>query len=110
MIVTVFRSRLREERRTEYEVWAHEMEDLAHTMPGFISIKTFRADDGERVSIVEFANWEALKNWAHHPRHREAQRLGREKFYLEFHLQSGEVTRESHFVEDMLAPTTAKHD
>lgn len=98
MIVTIFRSRLRPEHAEEYALWAEEMEELAHTMTGFRSIKTFRHEDGERVSVVEFADWESLREWAHHPRHREAQRMRREKFYLEFHLQSGEVEREIHFV------------
>ena len=104
MIVTIFRSRLRPEHAEEYAVWAHEMEELAHTMPGFLSIKTFRHDDGERVSVVEFSDWESLAKWAHHPRHREAQRLGREKFYLEFHLQSGAIEREIHFVHEEITP------
>lgn len=97
MIVTVFRSRLNPHHREEYAIWSRDMDELARTMPGFISIKTFVADDGERCSVVEFADWESLQNWAHHPRHRQAQALGRERFYLEFHLQSGLVERESHF-------------
>ena len=61
-------------------------------MPGFISIKTFTAEDGERVSIVEFdkqANHDAWRN----PEHREAQHLGREKFYSEFQIQVCRVER-----------------
>jgi len=39
---------------------------------------------GERISIIEFAsNGDALA-WQRHPEHREAQRLGRERFYSEF--------------------------
>jgi len=98
MIITVFRSRLNPQHREEYALWARDMDELAHRMEGFISIKTFAAEDGERVSIVEFADWESLRAWAHHPRHLEAQKLGRERFYLEFSLQSGEVARESRFV------------
>ena len=100
MIVTVFRSRLREEHRAEYEVWAQEIEDLARQTPGFLSIKTFRADDGERCSIVEFSDWESHRAWAAHPRHREAQKLGREKFYAEFSIRAGEVVRNYEFVKE----------
>jgi len=56
-------------------------------MPGFVSIKTFIADDGEHVSIIEFRNEETHNAWKNHPEHKEAQRLGREKFYLEFKIQ-----------------------
>ncbi len=53
MIVTIFRSRLREEALAEYEPVATQMERLASSMPGFISFKSFTAGDGERVSIIE---------------------------------------------------------
>jgi heme-degrading monooxygenase HmoA len=60
------------------------MLELASRQPGFVSIKTFAADDGERVSIVEFESEAAQAAWRAHPEHREAQRLGRERFYAEF--------------------------
>lgn len=56
-------------------------------MPGFLSIKTFYARDGERVSIVEFESKEAHEVWRNHPEHMKAQRLGRERFYSEFKIQ-----------------------
>jgi heme-degrading monooxygenase HmoA len=63
-------------------------------MPGFVSIKTFVADDGERVSIVEFASADAQQAWRQHPAHLEAQRLGREKFYSEYRIQVCMVERD----------------
>ncbi len=93
MVVTIFRSRLRPEHREEYEVWDKRTHDLAVKMPGFISIKTFRAEDGERVSIVEFESEETLLAWRNHPVHKEAQELGRSKFYAEYHIQVAEPMR-----------------
>jgi heme-degrading monooxygenase HmoA len=87
MVITLFRSRLRPEAHAEYERWAKRMAELAATMPGFISLKTFHADDGERVSIVEFESEAAHGAWRDHPEHREAQRLGRERFYAEFEIR-----------------------
>ena len=87
MIVTIFRSRLRPEHEKEYHEWADRMESLASSMTGFVSIKTFYARDGERVSIVEFETAETHEAWRKHPEHKEAQRLGREKFYSEFKIQ-----------------------
>jgi heme-degrading monooxygenase HmoA len=80
-VLTIFRSRLRPEAQAEYERVAERMDQLAATMPGFIGIKTFAAADGERVSIVEFATAAEAMAWRNHPEHREAQRLGRERFY-----------------------------
>ena len=54
MIVTVFRSRLRPGSREEYIALVDRMVELAKTMPGYISHKGFFAEDGERVTIVEF--------------------------------------------------------
>src|SRR5438128_8676235 len=87
MIVTIFRSRLRSEHEAEYAEWAQRIHDLATTMPGFLSIKGFTAEDGERVSIVEFASEETQRAWRDHPEHRKAQALGRTKFYSEFRIQ-----------------------
>ncbi len=53
MLLTVFRSRLREEARAEYMALAGQMAQLAETMPGFLSRKTFVAEDGERLILVE---------------------------------------------------------
>ena len=83
-VLTIFRSRLRPEAQEEYERWAQRMDALAAQMPGFLGIKTFAAVDGERVSIVEFASDADALAWHRHPEHREAQRLGRERFYAEF--------------------------
>jgi len=94
MIVTVFRSRLREEHHEEYSHMAVAMKALAQAMPGFISMKTFTAEDGERVSIVEFSSEETHAAWREHPAHREAQRLGREKFYSTFRIQVCRVERD----------------
>lgn len=93
MIVTIFRSRLRPEHVEEYEALAPKIDALAHSMPGFISIKTFAHADGERISIVEFADEESHRAWRENPEHRSAQHLGRTKFYAEFHIQVCMVER-----------------
>jgi hypothetical protein len=51
MIVTVFRTRLKPGLREEYVALANHMNELARTMPGYISHKDFYANDGERVAI-----------------------------------------------------------
>jgi len=56
MIVTVFRSRLNADPAVmaEYRAMAGQMGALAKTMPGFVSIKRFLADDDVGCTIVEF--------------------------------------------------------
>jgi len=86
MVITIFRSRLRPENIEEYGRWSRRMDELAAQMPGFIAIKTFNAPDGERVSIVEFESAETMLAWRNHPEHKQAQELGREKFYSEYQI------------------------
>jgi len=86
MIVTVFRSRLKPGLREEYVTLANRMNELARTMPGYISHKDFYANDGERVAIVEFAHEQGQRAWQTNPEHRAAQKLAREKYYTEYHI------------------------
>ena len=97
MIVTVFRSRLLPGVREEYLALAARMNEIAARMPGYISHKGFFADDGERVTVVEFASEEAMRAWRAHPEHVAAQRRGRREFYAEYSIQVCSVIRESQF-------------
>jgi heme-degrading monooxygenase HmoA len=97
MIVIVFRSRLRPGVREEYVTLVDRMAELAATMPGYISHKGFFADDGERVTIVEFEHEQGLRAWRTNAEHRAAQKLAREKYYLEYSVQVCTLDRESKF-------------
>jgi heme-degrading monooxygenase HmoA len=97
MIVTIFRSRLRAGVGEDYTPTADRMDELAATMPGYISHKGFVAEDGERVTIVEFESEEALRAWRRHTEHMAAQKAGRDLFYEEFRVQTCEVLRQSNF-------------
>jgi heme-degrading monooxygenase HmoA len=97
MIMTVFRSRLRPGLRDEYVALANRMNELAATMPGYISHKGFFAEDGERVTIVEFESEETLRAWRQHPEHLAAQKQGRASYYDEYRVQTCEVLRDSKF-------------
>ena len=94
MVLTVFRSRLRDGcDLTMLEKIGRRMHELATAMPGFISYKDFQAADGESVTIVEFESAEAQRAWHEHPEHREAQRLAREQFLSEYRIQVGTPAR-----------------
>ena|SRR5687767_16030835 len=97
MIVTVFRARVRLEAQTEYDRLLARMGELAREAPGYISHKTFVADDGERVLIVEFASERTQQAWAERREHMGAMMQGREKFYAEYRVQVCTVERESSF-------------
>ena len=97
MIVTVFRSRLMPGVGDEYAVLAQRMNELAVTMPGYISHKDFTAEDGERVTVVEFESEEGMRAWRTHPEHIAAQRKARQTFYAEYSIQVCELVRAGTF-------------
>jgi heme-degrading monooxygenase HmoA len=97
MIIVVFRSRLREEALERYGPVAEEMERLGTAMPGLVSFKTYTANDGERVSIMEWESQAHLRAWREHPEHRKAQALGRSDFYEDYTILVSEELRRAEF-------------
>ena len=86
MVITIFRSRVDPRHAAHYQAVAARMKELAFAMPGFVSFKTFTADDGERLSMIVFESAETQRAWREHVEHKEAQRLGWEAFYTDFSL------------------------
>jgi heme-degrading monooxygenase HmoA len=97
MIITVFRSRLRPGLQDEYVALVDRMEKLARTMPGYISHTAYAGADGERLTIVEFEHEEGMRAWRTNPEHIAAQKLARQKYYTEYHIQVCTLDRESKF-------------
>jgi heme-degrading monooxygenase HmoA len=96
MIVVLFRSKLVEEP-AGYDEMAEEMDALARTMAGFIDVKSYKAEDGERLTIVWWENEETLAKWREQARHRVAQRTGREQWYAYYKMDVAEVVRQRNF-------------
>jgi heme-degrading monooxygenase HmoA len=97
MILTVFRSRLNAGHRAEYDRHVQTTAALAEQMPGFLGHKMFVADDGERVTLVEFDNMEHQRAWSLSPEHKAAAIAGRRGFYAEYRIQICRVERDASF-------------
>ena len=97
MIVVLFRSKLTEAAADGYGDMAAEMLARAKEMPGFIDFKSYRSDDGERISIIRWQDEVTLSHWRNDVRHRVAQQMGREKWYEYYQIEVAQVIRESHF-------------
>jgi heme-degrading monooxygenase HmoA/ketosteroid isomerase-like protein len=95
--VIVFRSRLRPEHEADFNRHAEQVHERAITMPGFVSTKDFSADDGERLTIVEFDSADNLARWRDDSSHREAQQLGRARYYSQYNIQICSELRTSSF-------------
>jgi len=99
MLIVLFRSRL-VDQPDGYAEMAQEMLDAARSMPGFIDVKAFKAEDGERLTVVWWQDEETLRAWRLHARHLVAQRLGRERWYEYYKIEVAEVIRAKDFTRD----------
>jgi heme-degrading monooxygenase HmoA len=83
-------------RRTEgdngYERMAARMVELAAMQPGFLGVESVR--DGLGITVSYWESLEAIENWKKNAEHREAQRLGYEKWYSGFRVRIARVERE----------------
>jgi heme-degrading monooxygenase HmoA len=96
-VITVFRSRLIDSAADTYGGHAQQMSELARSMPGYVEHKIFTAADGERVTLVTFADRDSHNAWRDHPDHRAAQRAGIQSYYSEYSIAVGTVDHASHF-------------
>jgi heme-degrading monooxygenase HmoA len=103
MILTVFRSRLNEGVLEEYDHHVAVTSALAEKMPGFLGHKMFTAEDGERVTLVEFDSMESQRAWSLSPEHKAAAIAGRRGFYKEYSIQICTVNRASRFPNPAMA-------
>jgi heme-degrading monooxygenase HmoA len=96
MLVVLFRSKL-VPQPDGYAEMAQEMLETARSMPGFVDVKAFKADDGERLTLVWWQDEETLRAWRTHARHLVAQKAGRERWYEYYDLDVADVIRSKRF-------------
>ena len=81
---------------------------MPRACPGYVSHKDFTADDGERVTIVEFEHEEGQRAWRTNAEHHAAQKLARQKYYTEYHIQVCTLDHETKFkAKDTAEPAAA---
>lgn len=97
MLVILFRSKLTETAGDDYATMAAEMDAHARTFPGFIDVKSFKAEDGERLTVVWWQDEETLKAWRTDARHREAQSHGRKHWYQYYKMDIAQIVRVNNF-------------
>jgi heme-degrading monooxygenase HmoA len=96
-IVTVFRSRLNPAAAESYSDHAERISALARTMAGYVEHKVFTAADGERLTVVTFADRPSHDAWRDHPEHRAAQRAGIAAYYDSYSITVGVVDHAASF-------------
>nr|WP_236995565.1 antibiotic biosynthesis monooxygenase [Halomonas huangheensis] len=75
-----------------YAEMAERMLELAAQQPGFLGVESAREQLG--ITVSYWASREAIAAWKANIEHREAQRLGRERWYSAFRTRICRVERE----------------
>jgi len=99
MFLVVFRNRKRADiDQAAYDAQAEAMEVLAAQQPGFLSFKSYSAEDGEVVAISEWESENAALAWRKVAEHRIAQADGQKKWYSDYTLYAADNPRTHRFV------------
>ena len=94
MFIVVFRNRKRPEiDEAAYGADAAVMEAMARAQPGFVSFKSYTADDGEVIALSEWANAAAARAWGSQPDHAIVQARGRAEYYQDYTLYTCDEPR-----------------
>jgi heme-degrading monooxygenase HmoA len=82
MFLVVFRNRKRADiDYAAYEADAARMLELAQAQPGYLSFKSYVAEDGEVIALSEWADADAALAWRRVAEHAEVQGRGRAVYY-----------------------------
>lgn len=95
--VILFRSKLTDQAGEDYQTMNAELDALVRENPGFVDVKSYTAQDGERLTLVWWRDEKSLTDWRNLMRHREAQNLGRQKWYQYYKIEVASITRSKSF-------------
>ena len=83
---------LRTDEEAGYGAMAERMVELAQRQSGFLGMESAR--DGVGITVSYWRDLESIRHWKAELEHKEAQRLGREKWYSAFKTRIARVERD----------------
>jgi heme-degrading monooxygenase HmoA len=95
--VAVIFTNLHPEAPDGYGEMADRMIQLAQAQAGYLGHESVRQADGWGITVSYWKDEDAAQAWKAHAEHREAQRLGRERFYAAYALRVAVVGRQGFF-------------
>ena len=78
-----------------YAAMAEKMVSLAAKQPGYLGVESAREEVG--ITVSYWRDLDAIKNWKAVIDHREAQKLGRAKWYANYKTRIAKVERDYGF-------------
>lgn len=91
MWVVIFRARVRQFDEL-YGHTAQRLRELALTQFGCLAFHT-ATEGADEVALSYWPDEASIAAWRAHPEHREAQRLGRERWYSHWSVEVAQVQR-----------------
>lgn len=86
---------LRKDGDDGYNLMADKMLSLASRQDGFLGIESAREDLG--ITVSYWSDLPSIKQWKENIEHKEAQSLGKDKWYASFRVRIAKVEREYGF-------------
>ena len=78
----------------EHDKLGERMYGIVSQLPGFLSVKSFKSDDGDELTVFGFSSEDALEAWRTHPEHVDAMKRGHAEFYVSGLLEVCKVIRQ----------------
>lgn len=75
-----------------YGEMAEQMAELAAQQPGYLGVESAREDLG--ITVSYWSDLASIKNWKANLVHKQAQKLGHEKWYASFKVRISKVERD----------------
>lgn len=76
-----------------YSAAADRMTELAKTMPGYLGIESTRDAEGFGITVSYWTDEASIRAWKAEAEHREAQSLGKSRWYRHYELRVAKVER-----------------
>lgn len=96
MIAVIFEVWINPNHYQDYLDQAGILRELLEDIDGFISVERFQSltEPDKILSLSFFRDEDAVKVWRNTVEHRKAQALGRNEYFLDYHLRITQVLRD----------------
>lgn len=75
----------------DYKPMADKMKRLAREQEGFLGVDSVSSEDGRGITVSYWRDLESMSNWKRNSEHREAQILGKQKWYESYQVHISKV-------------------
>ncbi|MFE0025955.1 antibiotic biosynthesis monooxygenase family protein [Amycolatopsis sp. NPDC059021] len=76
-----------------YAAMAVRMAELGARQPGYLGRESQTGADGRELTVLYYRDTESITAWQRHTEHLEAQRLGKQRWYADYHIEVARVER-----------------